>query len=82
MQTTTVLRLYGKRDLRPETFDLPEMRDDEILASVVTDSLCLSSGKRLTGREPQKVPDDVATNPIIIGHEFCGDIIAVGKMAA
>ncbi len=29
-----------------------------------------------------KVPDDVATNPIIIGHEFCGDILAVGKVAA
>lgn len=80
MQTTTALRLYGKRDLRLETFDLPEMRDDEILASVVTDSLCLSSRKRLTsGENHKKVPDDVATNPIIIGHEFCGDIIAVGK---
>ena len=54
MQTTTALRLYGKRDLRTETFDLPEMRDDEILASVVTDSLCLSSGKRLTGARTTK----------------------------
>lgn len=44
---TTALRLYGKRDLRLETFELPEMQDDEILATVVTDSLCLSSGKRL-----------------------------------
>lgn len=43
---TTALRLYGKRDLRLETFDLPEMQEDEILATVVTDSLCLSSGKR------------------------------------
>ncbi|MFH3155965.1 L-sorbose 1-phosphate reductase [Citrobacter freundii] len=80
MQTTTALRLYGKRDLRLETFDLPEMRNDEILASVVTDSLCLSSWKEANqGENHKKVPDDVATNPIIIGHEFCGDIIAVGK---
>lgn len=42
---TTALRLYGKRDLRTETFDLPEMQEDEILATVVTDSLCLSSPK-------------------------------------
>jgi threonine dehydrogenase-like Zn-dependent dehydrogenase len=42
---TTALRLYGKRDLRLETFALPEMQDDEILARVVTDSLCLSSWK-------------------------------------
>ena len=77
---TTALRLYGKRDLRLETFELPEMQDDEILATVVTDSLCLSSWKEANqGEDHKKVPDDVATHPIIIGHEFCGDIIAVGK---
>lgn len=51
---TTALRLYGKRDLRTETFDLPEMRDDEILASVVTDSLCLSSRKEANQGENHK----------------------------
>jgi threonine dehydrogenase-like Zn-dependent dehydrogenase len=80
MQTTTALRLYGKRDLRLETFELPAMQDDEILARVVTDSLCLSSWKEANqGEDHKKVPDDVATNPIIIGHEFCGEILAVGK---
>lgn len=68
---TTALRLYGKRDLRLETFDLPEMQEDEILATVVTDGLCLSSWKEANlGENHKKVPDDVATNPIIIGHEF------------
>lgn len=42
---TTALRLYGKNDLRLESFDLPEIGDDEILATVVTDSICLSSWK-------------------------------------
>jgi Threonine dehydrogenase and related Zn-dependent dehydrogenases len=61
---TTALRLYGKRDLRLETFDLPEMQEDEILATVVTDSLCLSSWKEANlGENHKKVPDDVATNP-------------------
>lgn len=55
MQTTTALRLYGKRDLRTETFALPAMQDDEILARVVTDSLCLSSWKEANQwRGPQK----------------------------
>lgn len=77
---TTALRLYGKCDLRLESFDLPEMQEDEILATVVTDSLCLSSWKEAClGEDHKKVPDDVATHPIIIGHEFCGDIVAVGK---
>ena len=37
---TTAVRLYGKNDLRLETFDLPEIKDDEILAKIVSDSLC------------------------------------------
>ncbi len=66
MQTTTALRLYGKRDLRSETFTLPAMQDDEILARVVTDSLCLSSWKEANqGADHKKVPDDVATSPLL-----------------
>lgn len=80
---TKALRLYGKNDLRLESFTLPEINDDEILATVVTDSICLSSWKEANlGAEHKKVPDNVAENPIIIGHEFCGDILQVGKMAA
>ena len=36
---TKAVRLYGKSDLRLEEFELPEMKDDEILAKVVSDSL-------------------------------------------
>ena len=60
---------------KPLTF--LKWQEDEILATVVTDSLCLSSWKEANlGENHKKVPDDVATNPIIIGHEFCGDILA------
>ncbi|WP_145525636.1 zinc-binding dehydrogenase [Yersinia vastinensis] len=77
---TKALRLYGKNDLRLESFTLPEIGDDEILATVVTDSICLSSWKEANlGADHKKVPDNVAENPIIIGHEFCGDILQVGK---
>jgi threonine dehydrogenase-like Zn-dependent dehydrogenase len=31
------------------------------------------------GSDHKRVPDDVAENPIIIGHEFCGVIEEVGK---
>lgn len=66
MQTTTALRLYGKRDLRTETFTLPAMQDDEILARVVTDSLCLSSWKEANqGADHKKVPDDVVPGPLL-----------------
>ncbi len=75
----TALRLYGKMDLRLETFDLPEPRDDEILAEVVCDSLCMSSYKAAKlGPDHKRVPDDVADNPVIIGHEFSGRLLKVG----
>ncbi len=77
---TKALRLYGKKDLRLEEFELPQISDDEILAEIVTDSICMSSYKAaLQGGDHKRVPDDVENNPIIIGHEFCGIIREVGK---
>lgn len=76
---TTAVRLYGKKDLRLEEFELPAMRDDEILARVVSDSLCMSSYKAaVQGTAHKRIPDDAATNPVMIGHEFCGEILEVG----
>ena len=77
---TKAIRLYGANDIRLEEFDLPEMKDDEILAKVVSDSVCMSTHKAvLQGAAHARVPDDVAENPTIMGHEFCGQILAVGK---
>ncbi len=77
---TKAVRLYGKNNLKMEEFDLPEMKDDEILAEVITDSLCMSTFKAVSqGENHRKVPEDIATNPIIVGHEFCGNILRVGK---
>ena len=76
---TKAVRLYGENDLRLEEFDLPEMKDDEILAKVISDSVCMSTHKAaLQGAKHKRVPNDIAVNPIIVGHEFCGEIVAVG----
>jgi threonine dehydrogenase-like Zn-dependent dehydrogenase len=76
---TKAVRLYGKKDLRLEEFELPQIKDDEILAKVVTDSLCMSSYKAASqATDHKRVPDDVAENPIIIGHEFAGELVEVG----
>ena len=76
---TKAVRLYGTNDLRLEEFELPEIKDDEILAHVISDSICMSSHKAaIQGANHKRVPDDVAENPIIIGHEFCGEIVKVG----
>ena len=77
---TRAVRLYGVNDLRLEEFELPEIGEGEILARVISDSICMSSHKAaLQGAAHKRVPDNVAENPIILGHEFCGEIIEVGK---
>lgn len=77
---TKAVRLYGERDLRLETFELPPIGDGEVLIKIISDSVCMSTYKTaMQGAKHLRVPDDVADHPVIIGHEFCGEIVAVGK---
>ncbi len=77
---TRAVRLYGKKDLRLEEFDLPQIKENEILAKVVCDSLCMSSYKAASqGADHKRIPNDCATNPPIIGHEFAGELIEIGS---
>ncbi|MHC2995625.1 MAG: zinc-binding dehydrogenase [Candidatus Atribacteria bacterium] len=80
MMKTKAVRLYGKNDLRLEEFELPSLKDGEILGHIISDSLCMSSYKAaMQGANHKRVPTNVADNPVIIGHEFCGEIIEVSK---
>lgn len=79
MMKTRAVRLYGEKDLRLEEFDLPEIKEGELLIKIVSDSVCMSTYKTaMQGAKHLRVPDDVAEHPIIIGHEFCAEIVAVG----
>jgi len=72
-------RLYGKSDIRVERFELPAIRDDEILARIRADSLCMSTLKAATlGPDHKRVPNDVAIHPILVGHEMAGELVEVG----
>ena len=76
---TKAVRLYGVNDLRLEEFELPEIKEDEILAHIISDSICMSTHKAADqGAAHKRVPADVAENPVIVGHEFCGEIVKVG----
>lgn len=77
---TKAVRLYGKNDLRLEEFELAPLKDDEIRIKVIADSVCMSTYKTaMQGAEHMRVPNDVAEKPIIIGHEFCAEIVEVGE---
>ena len=74
------VRMYGEMDLRLEEFELPEIGDDEILAKIYSDSLCMSTYKlAVQGKKHKRAPQDIDVNPVIVGHEFAGTIIKVGK---
>ena len=80
---TKAVRLYGKEDLRLEEFELPAMQEDEILARVISDSICMSTYKcAILGVKHKRVHEDVAEHPAIMGHEFAGDIVKVGAKHA
>ena len=77
---TKAVRLYGKKDLRLEEFELPPIKDGEILIKIVSDSVCMSTYKiALQGETHLRVPNDVAQHPTIVGHEFCAEIVQVGE---
>ncbi len=77
---TEAVRLYGANDLRIESFELPPINDNEVLMKVISDSVCASTYKAvIQGSKHKRVPEDVSENPIVIGHEMCGEILEVGK---
>ena len=77
---TKAVRIHGKMDLRLDDVVLPEVGPDDVQVRVICDSACMSTYKAaLEGEDHKRVPNNVAENPTIVGHEFCGDIVAVGE---
>ncbi len=67
---------------RVEVIDinLPDPGPREVLIEVVSSGMCLSTTKALTlGATHKRVPDDVAENPVMTGHEFAGRVVEVGS---
>ena len=74
------VRMYGEMDLRLEEFELPEIKEDEILVKVMSDSICMSTYKLAKqGKKHKRAPQDIDVHPIIVGHEFSGDIVQDGE---
>ncbi len=75
---TKAVRLYGENDLRLEEFELPQLKNGEILIKIISDSVCMSTYKTAKqGAKHLRVPDNVAENPVIVGHEFCAEVVEV-----
>lgn len=69
-------RLYGPRDMRVE--DVPEPRAPqagEALIRVAAVGVC---GSDLHTYEDGRIGDTVVRDPLVLGHEFSGTVVAVG----
>jgi (R,R)-butanediol dehydrogenase / meso-butanediol dehydrogenase / diacetyl reductase len=78
------LRFHAARDLRIEDVSEPGApAPDEVVVRVATCGICgtdlheFTSGPIVTPSEPH--PLTGAQNPQILGHEFAGDVVAVGS---
>ncbi len=76
---TRAARMHGAGKVAVSEFVLPEIGPDELLLRVVSSSMCLSTYKALAlGGEHKRVPETLATEPVITGHEFAGVLEEVG----
>lgn len=76
---TKAVRLYNQNDVRLEEFELRPITSGEILIKIISDSVCMSTHKTiLQGAKHLRVPDNVAEHPVILGHEFCAEIVEIG----
>jgi len=66
---------YGGKDIRIEEMPKPEIKDDAVLIRVKAAGICGSELHAYAGVSKRRVP------PLIMGHEFAGEVEEVGKNA-
>ena len=73
-------RLYGASDLRLEDVELGSAGEDGVVVEIVANSVCVSDYKCVTlGAGHKRVPGDIATRPVMVGHEMSGIVREVGE---
>ncbi|MGG3467284.1 zinc-dependent alcohol dehydrogenase family protein [Neobacillus pocheonensis] len=67
--------LYGKEDLRLEEVPVPELGPTDVLIKVKYTAVCGTDPHIYEGRFPAKLP-------LILGHEFSGEVAKVGSQVS
>jgi threonine dehydrogenase-like Zn-dependent dehydrogenase len=65
--------LYGKEDIRLESLDLPAMESHGLLIRVRSCGICGSDTRMFFNG-----PSSRYINPVVLGHEICGEVVEVG----
>jgi L-iditol 2-dehydrogenase len=66
--------LYGKEDLRIEETEIPDLESHGILMRVLACGICGSDNRMFFNG-----PSARYINPIILGHEICGEVVGLGS---
>jgi L-iditol 2-dehydrogenase len=73
---TTNAYLHGPKDLRLETVEIPELKPSQILIKIQASGICGSDVECYLGHSKEGRYDIAPYTP---GHEWCGDVVAVGS---
>jgi len=71
---------YEPLDMKLEERDIPKPADDQVLARIKACSICGSDIAYYIGDSSLETPD--GKGPLILGHEFTGEVIEVGAIPA
>ena len=71
---------YEPMNMKFEDVDIPEIADDEVLVRVKACSICGSDVAYYYGDSPLETAD--GKGPLILGHEYTGEVAKIGKMPA
>ena len=71
---------YEKEKMELKQVPIPEISETEVLIKVRASGICGSDIAYYYGKSPLETPD--GKGPLILGHEFSGDIVEVGSYVA
>ncbi|MBR7145317.1 MAG: alcohol dehydrogenase catalytic domain-containing protein [Lentisphaeria bacterium] len=79
----TGFEFFGKED-KPCVVNVPEIKDDELLVRIDAIGLCFSDVKLIRAGEshPRVISENLATDPVIPGHEAVMSVVKVGAKLA
>jgi len=83
-KTMKAVRVYGIEDYRLEETLVPRIGPGEVLVRVLAAGICASDVKTFLGYRvwgSEEIPPYIET-PVIPGHEFVGEVVALGEGAA
>lgn len=71
---------YEPHDIRVEDIPEPTISEDEVLVEVAACGFCGSDVEYYYGKSPVGTAD--GKGPLVLGHEFSGKVVGLGKLAA